>query len=118
MVLSLFAILLLLKPDKKAKMNTLIEMVSNSAEFIMMKAGFFGAIIILFIIFIVWFILFVSVLKFYDLIVYGIYNSKMYIRDYKEHRRVVRRMIKMFGAPYKVKIWTPNGKLKEKKYYF
>lgn len=99
-------------------MNTLIEMVSNGTDFVMMKAGIFGAIIMTILIFLVWAVFFITTIKFYDVVVHGIHKSKIYIRDYIEYRKEVKNMIKVFGSPYKVNILKANGKWKEKKYYF
>lgn len=99
-------------------MNTLIEIVSNGAEFIMMNSWGFGPFIMIILVFIVWAVLFVASMKIFDLIVLSIHKSKIYIRDYIEHRKDVRRMIKIFGAPYKINTLKTNGKWIEKKYYF
>jgi len=99
-------------------MNTLIEMVSNGAEFVMIKSGFLAPFVIMILLFLVWSVFFVASIKSYDLITRSIYKSKIYIRDYIEHRKDVKRMIKIFGAPYKVSTLKADGKWKEKKYYF
>ena len=68
-------------------MNTLIEMVSNGAEFIMMNSWGFGPFIMIVLVFIVWAVFFIASMKSFDFVVHSVYKSKIYIRDYIEHRK-------------------------------